>query len=168
MQIFNVILKSKNRKSLENFYQFFNRNTFQNFKSIKIFFQKKSKKKVITLLKSPHVNKSAQEQFELKIFSMQYKIKTSRAILFMVFLKKMKTNLFPDVSIKLQKISNVLKQKTYNKKLFYTERYKKKKFQIIKTKNSNLFKNEEYKKDWILEKKIKNKMILKLLDTYGK
>lgn len=168
MQIFNITLKSKNRNSLEKFYQFFNRNTFRNLKLIKKFFQKKSTKKVITLLTSPHVNKVAQEQFELKIFKMQYRIRTAQTLKFLIFMKRIKTHLFPDVSVKLQKVSNELKQKSYNKTLFNTDSYTQKHLKTFKS-NSLIIETAYNKKMFFFSKKnLQSKFLLKLLDIYGK
>lgn len=166
MSIFNITLKSKNQNSLEKFYQFFNRNTFRKLKLIKKYFLKKSTKKVITILKSPHVNKIAQEQFELRVYSMQYRIRTAQTLKLLVFLKIMKTHLFPDVSVKLQKISGELKQRALNKFLFNIDNYKQKRFKI--TKSNSITKQVDYKAFLCNKNLFNSKILLKSLDTYGK
>jgi ribosomal protein S10 len=168
MNIFNLTLKSKNRDSLEKFYQFFNRNTFRNLKIIKKYFLKKSTKKVITILKSPHVNKIAQEQFELRVFSMQYKIRTTQTLKLLMFIKIIKANLFPEVSIKLQKASaDAFKHKTLHKFFFNTDSYKQKR--LKSTKSNSRVKSAACKTHFLLDKNFfSSKILLKLLDTYGR
>ena len=67
----NIKISSKNKKSLQNFLKVFElfcekknlkSNTF-----IKYFSQKQKTSNIYTILKSPHVNKKAQEQFEYSI-----------------------------------------------------------------------------------------------------
>jgi len=67
MKAYHLTFYSKNKKSLKNAFYLINSRTTK----IKKYFQKKAKRSVITILKSPHVNKTAQEQFESHIFSRQ-------------------------------------------------------------------------------------------------
>merc|ERR1712154_93976 len=61
----------------------------------------KTKKKKLTVLKSPHVNKKAQEQFELHTYKKRIKCFTFKTLLFLVFLKKIKFYLFSEIVIKV-------------------------------------------------------------------
>src|SRR6476620_2101567 len=107
MKHYQLTIISKNKKSAENGFLFFLKNSSElNLNIIKKYFQKKKKKNVLTILKSPHVNKSAQEQFESKFFSKQLSIYSSKNFQFLLFLKKIKTYLFPDVKIKIKFILN--------------------------------------------------------------
>jgi ribosomal protein S10 len=107
MKHYQLTIISKNKKSAENCFLFFLNNTSElNLNIIKKYFQKKRKKNVLTILKSPHVNKAAQEQFESKLFSKQLSIYSSKNFQFLLFLKKIKTRLFPDVKIKIKFILN--------------------------------------------------------------
>ena len=54
-------------------------------------FKKVVKKKVITVLKSPHVNKRAQEQFEFRFYRAQISLFSYRYLLLLVFLRYVKT-----------------------------------------------------------------------------
>ena len=106
-----IILDSKNLSSLTKFLVLFN-----NILKTKLSFSRLMKinsivnnKKRITVLKSPHVNKSAQESFEVKnykkvivVFSLQY------YMLFMV-LKKLQNSIFNDINISIQAGSGNLK-----------------------------------------------------------
>ena len=73
---FTINLYSKNLNSINKFLNFFGNKTIKKKLKINFFtsrYQKPVKKKILTILKSPHVNKKAQEQFEYRI----YKKKTS-------------------------------------------------------------------------------------------
>jgi ribosomal protein S10 len=65
-------------------------------------FQKKIKRKRITILKSPHVNKQAQEQFQRIIYNKQLSLYTIKSVTYLTFLKKLNFNLFPDINFKLK------------------------------------------------------------------
>ena len=104
--MFNVTILSRNKNSINDFFLFFNENTLYNLDVIKKFFQKKIKKKKLTILKSPHVNKKAQEQFESRLFKKQFTIQTTRNFQYLIFLKRLNYNLFPDINIKLKYIIN--------------------------------------------------------------
>lgn len=117
----NIYVKSKNRLSLIKFL-----NTFKNLinnKTIKlnktlIFSQNKKINKVFTVLKSIHVNKTAQEQFEFNIFSKNIKIYTFQLLKLLIILKKLQTSFFSDIQIKMKFILNKKhKKKTIFKKI---------------------------------------------------
>jgi ribosomal protein S10 len=98
----NVTVVSNNRNSIHKFFLFFFFNKKINFNTIKKYFQKKRKKKTLTILKSPHVNKTAQEQFEYRIYSKQLTVYSSQNFQYLVFLKKINAHLFPDIKIKTE------------------------------------------------------------------
>ena len=100
---------SKNSKSLKNFLRFFNSEKITEILKILIVKNKTTKpqkKKVITVLKSPHVNKTAQEKFEYRIYKARLKCFVPQIMLLLIFLKKIKFNSFPDIKFKLNLISN--------------------------------------------------------------
>lgn len=124
MQICTLIISSKNHASLKNFTKFFNKNNNKNFSFIKKLFKKPYKKKIITILKSPHVNKKAQEQFEMKQYFLQFSIKTTQIFKFLIFINKIKKFIVSDISIKIQ-IFNLKKKKLLiNKKLFFINNFR--------------------------------------------
>ena len=90
--IVNIFIQSKNLKSIKKFLKFFDK-VSMDFKllSFKKTFNKLTKKKIITVLKSPHVNKSAQEQFEFSIYRCQINIFSYKTLLLLMFLKYLKT-----------------------------------------------------------------------------
>jgi small subunit ribosomal protein S10 len=72
---FEIQLKSVDKKSL-SFYTHFLKKMFYKANAIYSLTNLPIKKKRITLLKSPHVNKSAREQFELRSYKSIWKIKS--------------------------------------------------------------------------------------------
>ena len=110
-----IDIYSKNYKSLKNFLFFLNDENL--LKKLKICLLKNKtnrpiKKKVITVLKSPHVNKTAQEKFEYRIYKKKIKCFTPQILLLLIFLKKLRFNIFSDINFKLNLIAN----KTIEKK----------------------------------------------------
>lgn len=116
MKIFNIIAISKIKKSLNEFASFMNKNLRVNFNLVNKNLNKKNKKKVITLLKSPHVNKNAQEQFEIEQFGLSLNVKTIKPFNFLMFLKKIKVSTFPAVKIKVKNLNINNRRKITDKK----------------------------------------------------
>ena len=83
----------------------------------------KTKKKKLTVLKSPHVNKKAQEQFELHTYKKRIKCFTFKTLLFLVFLKKIKFYLFSEIVIKVSLIKNSKNSKKKIKNKFNVDNY---------------------------------------------
>jgi hypothetical protein len=65
-------------------------------------FSKQKKQKFITVLKSPHVNKTAQEQFEYRFYSKDFLIRSFKPLTFFLLLKNLKAQSFPGVKLKVQ------------------------------------------------------------------
>ena len=107
MNIYTLTFISKNQKSLENaFLIFFNYFSFYG-TIINKYSQKRIKTKVITLLKSPHINKSAQEQFESNIFSKQLVIGCyTKNLKHLFFIKRIQESLLSDVKLKITVSTN--------------------------------------------------------------
>lgn len=102
MKTFNVTITSRNKNSIYNFFLFFNRTSLRTLNAEIAYCQKNLKKKRLTVLKSPHVNKKAQEQFEYRLFKKQFRIKVTKLFKYLVFLKKLNYNLFSDIRIRLK------------------------------------------------------------------
>lgn len=100
-----IDIQSKNLNSLNNFIEFLilKNKTLNYIKKIR---HLQTKKSFFTVLKSPHVNKTAQEQFEYKLYKKKIKIYSTQIFLFLIFLKKIKINLFSDLNFKIQLIIN--------------------------------------------------------------
>jgi ribosomal protein S10 len=110
--LINIIIYSKNYNSIKKFLNFFYEQlTFKKiqYHIFKRKFQKPIQKRVVTLLKSPHVNKTAQEQFEYRIFKKQFTIISYQSLLMLTLLKYIKFTLFPDLKIKVILFSNSVK-----------------------------------------------------------
>lgn len=115
----NPIAPNFNFKITKMFYQLSistkNSNTLKNFlillKTIKkkpylnelkiIESHKKRKSKYLTLLKSPHINKTAREQVGFNVYTKIVFVRTNEIELFSLILKQLKHNLFFDLSFKL-------------------------------------------------------------------
>jgi hypothetical protein len=70
------------------------------------------KKKRFSMLKSPHVNKIAQEQFEYRNYTFQYVSQVTDSIKFLRLIKLLKTVKLSDTNVL---ITSIFKQNSYNK-----------------------------------------------------
>lgn len=94
-----VTVRSKDQKLLKKLF-----NSFKLYNPFLLKFKVMSKrrgKKFLSVLRSPHVNKTAQEQFEYRIYSYTWSIQVLNIYHFLVFFKKLSTNVFLDVSFKI-------------------------------------------------------------------
>ena len=164
MTKYKLILYSKDKKAINYFLKFLENITkTQNIKIVKKLLKKKKTKKKLSILKSPHVNKTAQEQFEYVHYFITISFYSWEIKKYFILLKKIKNQLFPDIRIQLKaKISHSKKNKliNLNKTLFYKP--------VIANKNKK-------QKDLTLpqlsfSKNRLNNLILhlKILDFYGK
>ena len=172
MKTFNIIISTKNKTAINNFILFFIK--YLNFSSnnIQNYFQNKTKRKKVTILKSPHVNKKSQEQFETKLFKSRFTIQVQKKLKNGVFFKKLTHNTFPNVSIKLKQVlasKNMLK---FNLNIFNTNNFKigvkiqtKNKPENFKlNKRLNVLKKKTISKYIITKKTTK---LFDVLDLYG-
>ena len=120
-----IKISSKNYRSLHNFItKLLNKNFIFKFKS----FVKETKiinptKSVIySVLKSPHVNKIAQEQFVYKIYNIKLKFFFFQPNLLLLFLKIIKNMLVSDIKINYKIILNKTLYKQNLKVLFNINR----------------------------------------------
>ena len=113
-----IDLYSKSYASLKKFHNYFNNENL--FQKLKIFIIKMNsikplKKNRFTVLKSPHVNKSAQEQFEIKMYKKRVKLFVPQILIFLFFLKRLKLYSFSDVKFKINLVSNLKSEKKKTK-----------------------------------------------------
>jgi len=156
MKHYHLTITSKNKKTLKDFFIFFN-GTSINPNLIKKYFQKRNKKKILTILKSPHVNKTAQEQFESRFFINQLTIYSPNIFQSLIFLKKIKVNLFPDIKVKIKfTINNILYKKT-QAKIFNPNNFK------LNIFNKSL--RQKSHKEYLKNKQTQH--LLKIFDIYG-
>ena len=144
-------ISSKNKNSLTKFLFFIKKLKFP-VQVIKNYPQLK-KKKFLTVLKSPHVNKDAQEQFEFKIYSKEIIIWSPQIKLLILILKKIITESFSGIHVKLFCLSNSKTQSNFL--LMFLNPY---------NLNFNFFKNR-IDNNYQINRKIKN--YLNLSDCYG-
>lgn len=101
----DVTLKSKNKNSILEFlniFKHFSKNKKLQLSRTLTFLQNKEYKKVFSVLKSPHVNKTAQEQYEFRLFSKKLKINSFQIIKLLIVLKKVQTTLFSDIQLNVK------------------------------------------------------------------
>jgi len=113
---FQLQILAKDKKVLELFINFFL--SLQKASSTwKVVFNSK-KRDVITVLKSPHVNKTAQEQFEYRVYSKKIRINSFKPSIFLLVLKKIKSFSFPGISLKVIGVCNKSNKLSKTLKLF--------------------------------------------------
>merc|ERR1712187_248193 len=64
----------------------------------------KRKIKRVSVLKSPHVNKTAQEQFEFELFSSKLIVETTQTFKILTLIKKLRSTILSSVKIKVNSI----------------------------------------------------------------
>lgn len=116
----NIHVSSKSVKSIKLISSFFTNETFTkklNLLTSEFFFQNPTSTRIFTVLKSPHVNKTAQEHFEYRLYTRQFKVHSSKSFLLLIFFKKLKHNRFFDTTFKIELKNQPLKygQKLKNK-----------------------------------------------------
>lgn len=116
----NIHIYSKNYLSIKRLIAFFSNNfllkklNLTTFSSIR---QNPIKRKIFTVLKSPHVNKTAQEHFEYSIYKKTLRIHSYKGFLVLRLLKVLKYRIFTDVKFKISVINQPfeLKRNLQNK-----------------------------------------------------
>jgi ribosomal protein S10 len=176
MKHYQINIISKNKKSLENFVTFVNSN-LQKLQITNKYFQKKKNRKILTILKSPHVNKKAQEQFNSNLYHKSVNIYLPQYFKLITFIKTVKSNLFLDVRVKVKLIINNKLEKKMHRNIFNPTNFKLNCFsnkinycnKKIKTKSNNLlFNNKKLKKQISKNNSFSNiNKFLKILDIYG-
>jgi hypothetical protein len=122
------------------------------------YFQQKQKQKVFTTLKSPHVNKTAQEQIEYRVFSKQINIFSFQILKFLILIKQIQTKICPDIEIQIKFVlNNKIIPKT---KLISLNPNNYKIKQLFLKKKKDIHKLYNYNKEQII-------CYLKLFDMYG-
>ena len=167
MKSYHLTFLSKNKNSLNSAFLFFLKTSTLNFNVVKKYFQKKTDKHFLTILKSPHVNKKAQEQFEIRIFSKQLSIYSPKKLKYLFFLKKIQENLFSDVKLKIKFSITEKKQNHFRFTTFNPGNFKLNTNKNITSQKNNL-QNFKIKKSFRnFKNTIKVKIFLTVIDTYG-
>lgn len=100
-----ISIYSKNPTSLTNFLKFLYKLKKNEIFKLELNLLQLPKKKhfsFFSTLKSPHVNKKSQEQFEYHVYSKKLKIHVSQLVKFLTVWKSVKTLLFSDIKIKTE------------------------------------------------------------------
>lgn len=105
---FYLKASSKDNNILKKFCQFLLK--LETSPSITKHFSRPNKQKFITVLKSPHVNKTAQEQFELRFYSRKFLINSLKPLTFFLTLKKIKNLSFPGLKLEIKGVINTTKK----------------------------------------------------------
>lgn len=114
--LINLSIYSKNSNSLTNFLKFFYKlksNKVFNFQLVNTQSQKKKDFFFFSVLRSPHVNKKSQEQFEYSVYKKQLKIRISRIIQFLIICKLINVKNFHDIHFRIKFSSDNLLQQRY-------------------------------------------------------
>jgi ribosomal protein S10 len=122
-------------------------------------FSKHEKRKFVTVLKSPHVNKTAQEQFEYRFFSKDFLVFSFKPLIFFLLLKRLKNFSFSGIKLEVQG-------------LFEKKRTDKHALKLINPDNIVLqnicFKQNDFKKNKISSFNMSlSKKYIQLFDSYG-
>lgn len=102
MKTFIILIKFKDQLSRSHFFSIFEKNSLYKLYHLEKHFLKKKKKKKITLLKSPHVNKKSQEQFETSTLGSQVMMENMKIFKNLVWLKKCNCAIYSDIWITLK------------------------------------------------------------------
>jgi ribosomal protein S10 len=125
MSIYKITIVSKNQQSFSKYFKILKKKlTLINTKQS--IFTKKNKFKILTILKSPHVNKTAQEQFGSQISTLNLIIFTHFNPYYLLYiLKQSKKNKFSDIKIKVTSLFSNFKSKKTQQKIFNPTNIKK-------------------------------------------
>ena len=104
----------------------------------------KTQTSIFTVLKSPHVNKTAQEHFKQCLYTKQFKIQSSQNFLFLILMKTLSYYLFSDINFKIELLIQKIK---------------------IKQNMKNKINPDNFYK---LNNKLNLQIYVKLLNNYGK
>ena len=108
---FYLKVSCKDKRILKKFTSF-----FRKVKSLSIFvkpFPKHEKRKFVTILKSPHINKTAQEQFEYRFFTKHFLVFSFKPAIFLLLLKKLKNFSFSGIKLEVKGILGKSKTPKY-------------------------------------------------------
>lgn len=123
----------------------------------------KKKRKKIAILKSPHVNKKAQEHYQIIIYKATINYFSWETYKSIIFIKKIKNLMFPGLKIKIEK-TICSKRNLPIKKLIKASYSKTQKLFLLKQREKLSLFTKITKKSELLTETLH---YLKYLDTYG-
>lgn len=98
---FYIKISAKEKKGISDFITFISKTKLFKFVTVNQI-PKKKKRKFVTILKSPHVNKTAQEQFEFKFYNRQFFIFSAKPFISFFILKKIKNSTFSGINLEIK------------------------------------------------------------------
>jgi ribosomal protein S10 len=101
-------VSSKDNSVLEKFLRFLQRLKIS--PTVFKHFSKQNKRKFITILKSPHVDKTAQEQFEFRYYTKEFLVDSPRLFTVFLAIKKIKNLSFPGLKLEVKGLLNLKKR----------------------------------------------------------
>jgi ribosomal protein S10 len=153
---FYIKASSKDKKVLEKFSRFLSKLETSTF--ILKCFSKQKKRKFITILKSPHINKTAQEQFEFRFYNKRFLINSFQPLTFLFILKKIKNLSFSGLNLE---VKGLLKYNEKNKNFL----------KLLSPDNFTLKIKHDYTKQKLINKSSPQNFLLKKyiqsFDCYG-
>jgi len=161
---FYLKVSCKDRRILKKFTSFFTK-----IESLSIFvkpFPKHERRKFVTILKSPHVNKTAQEQFEYRFFSKHFWVFSFKSSVFFLLLKKLKNLSFSGLKLEIKGVfeknstsKHVLKCINPDNVVLRNDNLNKKKFKKLRERQDT--------SNFILDDFNLSKKYIQLFDSYG-
>ncbi len=116
MSKYFITIYSKNKTALEKFLIFLKKKLpILKLQIISKYKREKKKTTIINILKSPHVNKTAQEKFKYTEYSLKISTCSFRACKYLLYFKKLNNNLFPDIKTKI--VTSIHNKKTRKLKI---------------------------------------------------
>ena len=113
---FYLKASAKDRRVLKKFSYFLNELDTSTF--VLKHHSKQNQRKFITVLKSPHVNKTAQEQFEYRFYHKQFLINSLNPFTFFLMLKKVQTSSFSGLKLEIKSGLNLTEKNINFRKIF--------------------------------------------------
>lgn len=141
-------VSSKDNQTLEKFLRFLQKLEISS--TVLKHFSKQKKRKFITILKSPHVNKTAQEQFEFRYYSKEFLIDSFKPLTFFLTIKKIKNLSFPGLKLEVKGLLDSNKKSRSLLRLINPDNI------VLEYSNSRAFKKLSLQKKYI-----------QLFDCYG-
>ncbi len=84
---------------------------------------KQNQRKFITILKSPHVNKTAQEQFEYRFYHKHFLINSFNPLTFFFMLKKSQNSSFAGLKLEIKSVINFNEKNINSQKVFNPDNF---------------------------------------------
>lgn len=159
MKNLKIVVKSNNKKSITQLMCYLNEKLKTNKFILQKICLKILNKHQFTILKSPNINKTAQEKFEKKNFNIQIMSAVTKFICFLYFLKQLSQSSSPDCCVFLKykiicQYNPIFRRIIFNSGILKTSKYSN------KTMNNAFF-------DFSFFKKSKALLLLKLFSISG-